>query len=136
MSGSTASTGGVAAPRRGGLGFEECSSSCVTPVPFGTIQHCRLCHQTFGGECGGDRHRIVTGTYDLVRLDNGRVIRSAPGSPVTGGRLLSVGNQTRRCRTVAEMVAVDLALDSRGVWVRRYPATRKPVPETPLNACA
>jgi len=55
------------------------------------MQHCRECHQTFSGTSAGDSHR-------------------------TGKHEVRTGPDRRRCRTEAEMVAVGLWRDARGLW--------------------
>jgi len=54
-------------------------------------EHCRVCHETFGGTAAGDKHR-------------------------TGEHAVNEGPNRRRCRTPEEMNEVGLQQDPKGIW--------------------
>lgn len=62
----------------------------------GQLCQCTICGHTFGGERGFERHR--TGDY----AQHGKA-------------------NTRRCMTVAEMLAAGLSQDARSIWRRPQP---------------
>lgn len=55
-------------------------------------EHCTVCHETFGGSTGGDRHRA-------------------------GKHGVKEGLERRRCRTAEEMLDVGMSLNAKGIWI-------------------
>ena len=82
------------------------------------IERCRLCGERFSTTTAGDMHRAISGTYNLIRRKGSTVVeRIASGEPVpTGARVLSRGNQIRRCRGVVELIYLGMRQTVRGVW--------------------
>lgn len=72
-----------------------CTDQCVSPKVGQTFQHCKVCHQSFGGTVAGDMHRVGKHGVD------------------------------RRCLTASEMEGKGLHLNSRGVWSLNAPSFAK-----------
>ncbi len=79
--------------------------------PGSAVQLCKVCGERFTGSEAGDLHRVVSEVYSIER----------------NGRVLSVGNERRRCLSVAEMVGKGMARNARGEW-QRGAAGRRTVP--------
>lgn len=83
------------------------------------VQRCTVCEEVFTSPKSGDKHRVIAGHYDLIRID-GKLVRVGreSGEPVVpdGGVLVSQGNQIRRCLTPDEMRARGLVLNGQGRW--------------------
>ncbi len=88
--------------------------------PGSTVQLCKVCGERFTGSEAGDLHRVVSEVYSIER----------------NGRTLSVGNERRRCLSVAEMLGKGMARNARGEW-QRGTAGRRGVPTSrPWDASA
>lgn len=91
---------------------------------YGKAEQCRVCYETFTGSSAADAHRIVARTYDLVRIE-GKLIRTLLERDEHGRvivpakvRLVSSGNQVRRCLTPDEIEAKGFRRNKRGQWGR------------------
>lgn len=88
------------------------------------IGTCGKCRERFASDRAFDKHRVIAEVYAVTATARGRVSRVANDAPAPrGGRIMSRGNERRRCLTVAEMRATGLELATEGAW--RIPDARR-----------
>ena len=87
------------------------------------MELCPVCDEVFNNTRAADKHRVIDFVYTLVRY-NGKVIRVIPEQDELpkGAKVLSIGNERRRCLSPFEMKRIgmnqekNLAWNSGGNW--------------------
>lgn len=83
-------------------------------------ERCLACGDYFASTSAGDAHRVIAYTYAMVRkVGQGHPVRRIPdGEPIpSGAKVLSRGNQARRCLSGAELSARGMRRNRHGHWV-------------------